>query len=138
MARRSFKRDSKGRFSRVAGAKGAAKAATRVVGRKATKKVRQSHVKGSFEKNLSVGRSGDYKAAKAGAEFRTATGRGFLVKGTVGYHGKPGRRLDVTPRLDKPKRELTVTVRKNSAGTKVSSKPKAPPRSASSGTKVRR
>jgi len=138
MVRRSFKRDSKGRFSRVAGAKGAAKAATRVVGHKATKKVCQSYVRGSFEKNLSVGRSGDYKAAKAGAEFRTATGRGFLVKGTVGYHGKPGRRLDVMPRLDKPKRELTVTVRKNPAGTKMGNSPKAPPRSAGAGTRMRR
>lgn len=138
MARRSSKRDSKGRFSRVAGAKGAAKAATRTVGPQSHEESPPVLREGSFEKNLSAGQRGDYKAAKAGAEFRTATGRGLLVEGTVGYHGKPGRRLDATPRLDKPQRELAATVRKNSAGTKVSSEPKAPPRSASSGTKVRR
>ncbi|WP_068380966.1 hypothetical protein [Rhodococcus sp. EPR-157] len=115
MTRRKPKRDSRGRFSRVAGAKVATKTATRAVGRKASAKVRQSYVKGSFEKNLEVGQGGAYKGAKVGAEFRTPAGRGALVKGIVGYHGKPDRRLDVTPTLDKPKRELTVRVRPNSA-----------------------
>lgn len=138
MARRSFKRDSKGRFSRVAGAKGVAKAASRAAGRKATKKVRQSYVKGSFEKHLVVGQGGGYKGAKVGVEFRTPAGRGTLVKGIVGYHGKPDRRLDVTPTLDKPKRELTVTVRKNPAGTKVGNMPRMPSRTAGAGTKMRR
>ncbi|MDV8008625.1 hypothetical protein [Rhodococcus sp. IEGM 1318] len=138
MARRSFKRDSKGRFSRVAGAKGAAKVATRAVGRSVTRKVRRSYVKGSFEKHLVVGKGGDYKGAKVGVEFRTPAGRGLLGKAILGYHGRPDRKLDVTPTLDKPNRELTVTVRKNPAGSKVGSKPKTPPRSASSGTKMRR
>lgn len=147
MARRKAKRDSNGRFSRVAGAKVATKAAGRAVGRKTTRKVRQSYVKGSFEKNLEIGQGGNYKGANVGVEFRTPAGRGALVKGIVGYHGKPDRLLDVTPKLDKPKRELTVRVRPNparnvsapSAKTSAGSKTRsAPSKSTSAGTRLRR
>ena len=72
--RRNIKRDSSGRFSRVAGVKVATKTAGRAVGRKATRKVRQSYVKGSFEKSLEIGQGGNYKGAKVGVEFRTPTG----------------------------------------------------------------
>jgi hypothetical protein len=61
---------------------------------------------------------------KVGAEFRTPAGRGGVVKGIAGYHGRPDRRLDITPRLNKAAKTLTVTVkphsaRKVSAGRKV-------------------
>lgn len=147
MAGRKAKRDSRGRFSRVAGVKVATKAAGRAVGRKATRKVRQSYVKGSFEKNLEIGQGGAYKGVKVGAEFRTPAGRGALVKGIVGYHGKPDRRLDVTPKLDKPKRELTVRVRPNPARKTSAPSAKAtagsktrtsPSRSTSAGTRLKR
>ncbi|WP_157117101.1 hypothetical protein [Nocardia vaccinii] len=58
-----------------------------------------------------------------GAEFRAPGGRGLLTNAIVGYHGKPDRRLDVTPKLDKSSRMLTLTVkpspaRSSPAGTK--------------------
>lgn len=93
--RRNIKRDGRGRFARVAGAKVTTKTVGRAVARKATKKVRESYVKGSFGKNLEIGQGGNYKGAKVGVEFRTPSGRGALAKGIVGYHGKPDRRLDV-------------------------------------------
>lgn len=86
-----------------------------------------AYVKGSFEKHLTVGQGGDYKGVKIGAEFRSPAGRGVLVKGIVGVHGRPDRRVDVTPSLDKAQRKLTVTARANPAR-----------RSAAAGTKVRR
>lgn len=85
----------------------------KVTARKARRAVRDAYVKGSFEKNLHVGTGGSYKGAKVGAEFRSPNGRGVLVKGIVGYHGKPDRKIDVTPSLDKPTKTLTVTVKPN-------------------------
>lgn len=123
---RSYKRDRKGRFSSVAGVKvpkgakavrSVARAATRSGARKVTATARGAYMSGSFEKHLEVGRGGAYKGVKVGAEFRTSSGRGVLTKAIVGYHGKPDRRLDVTPKLDKPARTLTVTVKPNPART---------------------
>ncbi|WP_051613043.1 hypothetical protein [Rhodococcus sp. UNC23MFCrub1.1] len=116
MAVRQFKRKRNGQFAKTAGsAARAVKSATKASGRKATKKVRRSYVKGSFEKNLEVGQGGAYKGVKVGAEFRSPAGRGAVVKGIVGYHGKPDRLLDVKPKLNKPAKTLTVTVKPNSA-----------------------
>ncbi|MBF6161359.1 hypothetical protein IU438_04785 [Nocardia cyriacigeorgica] len=120
MARRTYKRDSRGRFARVSGVKvgHTVKAARRVASntaRTGARKVGNTYVSGSFEKHLEVGQGGDYKGVKLGAEFRTPSGRGAVTKAIVGYHGKPDRRLDVTPKLDKPNRELTVTVKPNPA-----------------------
>lgn len=147
MARqRNLKRDSRGRFSRVAGVKVATKTATRAVGRKATAKVRQSYVRGSAFRHLDVGPSGNFKSATVGAELRTPTGRGGLVRGTIGYRGRDDRRLDVSPVLSKQAKTLTVTVRPNStrksapsakasAGSKTRS---APNKSTGAGTRLRR
>lgn len=138
--RRSWKRDALGRFAKSAG--------TKIRGS------RPRYVAGSFAKNLEVGTGGDYKGAKAGAEFRTPAGRGVLVKGIVGYHGKPDRKFEVTPSLNKQARELTVTARpnpnraaartpRNAAGTKVGASTRSNPRKAAStssaaGRRVRR
>ncbi|MFC6014096.1 hypothetical protein [Nocardia lasii] len=144
MARRNYKRDKRGRFSSVAGAKvaGTAKAARKVArgaaqtgARKVSAGARGAYVQGSFEKHLEVGQGGDYKGVKVGAEFRTPTGRGVVGKAIVGYHGKPDRRLDVTPKLDKPTKTLTVTVKPN-AGAKVRGASGASPRKAT-GRRVR-
>lgn len=140
MARRKYRRDRIGRFARNAGTKVAAN--------------RPRYVGGSFAKNLEVGTGGDYKGVKAGAEFRTPAGRGVLVKGIVGVHGSPERRVDVTPSLDKQARALTVTARpnptraaartpRNAAGTKVGASTRSNPRKAAStssaaGRRVRR
>ncbi|WP_307109747.1 hypothetical protein [Rhodococcus sp. SORGH_AS_0303] len=133
MAVRRPKRDRNGRFATTAGtAARAAKSATKASGRKATKKVRRAYVNGSFEKNLEVGQGGDYKGVKVGAEFKSPAGRGAVVKGIVGYHGKPDRRVDVTPKLDKPAKTVTVTVKPNP--TRASSTP----RRASAGSKTMR
>lgn len=83
-------------------------------------------MQGSFTKNLAVGQGGDYKGVKVGAEFKTPKGRGVLVKGVVGYHGKPNRRLDITPSLEKAQKKVTVSVKPN------------PSRRASAGTRLRR
>ncbi|QYB02731.1 hypothetical protein I1A62_36975 [Rhodococcus sp. USK10] len=99
---------------------------------------RPRYVRGSFEKHLEVGRGGDYKRVKVGAEFRTPAGRGVLVKGVAGYHGRPNRPLDITPTLDKPNRRLVVTAKPNaSAGTRASTARKHPS-NASAGRKVAR
>ncbi|WP_324189087.1 hypothetical protein [Nocardia otitidiscaviarum] len=120
-----------------------ASAATRTGARKVRASARGAYVQGSFEKHLAVGQGGDYKGVKVGAEFRTPSGRGLVTKAIVGYHGKPDRRLDVTPKLDKPNRALTVTVkpnpgRKSGAGTKATkaSAPASP--SDAAGRKKRR
>lgn len=128
MSLRVQRRDRLGRFA-GAGSKVASstKAATATAGKKATKSVSNAYVKGSFEKHLTVGQGGDYKGVKIGAEFRSPAGRGVVAKGIVGYHGKPDRRLDVTPSLDKAQKKLTVTARPNPASRK-----------ATAGTKVRR
>ena len=80
--RRSFnpaqRRDRRGRWT--SGAGGAIKANG------------PKYVKGSVNKNSFVGQGGRYKGVKIGAEFKTPGGRGFLVKGIAGYHGKPKRR----------------------------------------------
>ena len=122
------RRDRLGRFA-GAGSKvvGSTKAATANAGKKASKSVSNAYVKGSFEKHLTVGQGGDYKGVKIGAEFRSPAGRGVLVKGIVGVHGRPDRRLDVTPSLDKAQKRLTVTARPNPTSRK-----------ATAGTKVRR
>ena len=138
--RRTYKRDRIGRFARNAGTK------------VATNRLR--YVEGSFVKNLEVGHGGDYKGVKAGAEFRTQAGRGVLVKGIVGVHGKPDRRIDVTPSLSKQARELSVTARPNpnratarnarkaAAGSKVATTPnrrrKTASPSSAAGKRVRR
>lgn len=122
MKRRSYKRDARGRFARAVGAH------------------RPRYVRGSFEKHLDVGRAGDHKGVKVGAEFRTPAGRGILVKGIAGYHGRPNRRLDVTPKLDKPNRQLVVTARRNpaaSAGSRIRSKSSTAGRRSSAGVKLR-
>ncbi|MFE6919702.1 hypothetical protein ACFVAV_01520 [Nocardia sp. NPDC057663] len=146
MARRSYKRDKRGRFASVAGAKvsGTARSARRVArsaartgAHKVSAGVRGAYVQGSFEKNLEVGQGGDYKGVKVGAEFRTPSGRGVIGKAIVGYHGKPDRRLDVTPKLDKPTKTLTVTVTvKPNAGAKVRGAGATPRKDA--GRRVRR
>ena len=136
MSARTYRRDRLGRFagagSKVASAATVARAATRTGARKVVTATaataRESYVAGSFTKNLEVGRlSGSYKGVNAGAEFRSPAGRGVLVKGTVGYHGTPTRRLDVTPSLNKAQKKVTVTARPNPAS-----------RSASSGRKLRK
>jgi hypothetical protein len=109
---RNYRRDAFGRFARVGST---TKVATKSAAKGAARKARQSYVKGSFTKNLEVGRGGDYKGAKIGAEFRTPAGRGVLVKGIVGYHGKPDRRVDVTPSLDTSTKTLKVSAKPNPA-----------------------
>ncbi|KXO91301.1 hypothetical protein [Tsukamurella pseudospumae] len=134
MSRRSFKRDRQGRFagagskigSTAKGAKSAANTAAKTYSKKVGKSVGNAYVNGSFEKHLVVGQGGDYKGVKVGAEFRSPAGRGVVVKGIAGYHGKPNRRLDVTPSLDKAQKQLTVTAKPNPAR-----------RSAAAGRKVR-
>lgn len=116
-----------GRFaSGTGGAKVKAQNARRAVG--------AAYVKGSFEKNLHVGTGGSYKGAKVGAEFRSPKGRGVLVKGIVGYHGKPDRKIDITPSLDKTTKTLTVKVMPN-PGRKPTA---ARPPQKGSGRKVKR
>ncbi|MBF6210703.1 hypothetical protein IU487_06525 [Nocardia puris] len=151
MARRTYKRDARGRFARMAGtkvgatataARRAARSAAATGARKAASSARGAYVSGSFEKHLEVGQGGDYKGVKLGAEFRTPGGRGVLTKAIVGYHGKPDRQLDVTPKLDKPARTLTVTVkpnpaRKASAGSKASKRTSAASPRGAAGRRVR-
>lgn len=91
------------------------------------RKHRPRYVKGSFTRNLYVGQGGSYKGAKVGAEFRTPGGRGVIVKGIAGYHGKPDRRLDVTPSYNKAARAATVTAKPN---------PRRKPRPKPSGTRA--
>ncbi|MGW6377060.1 hypothetical protein ACWFRB_13455 [Rhodococcus sp. NPDC055112] len=130
--RRSYRRDRLGRFAGAGtkvsatakGARIAAKAVTKTGATKAAGRIGHSYVQGSFSKNLVVGQGGDYKGVKVGAEFETPKGRGVLVKGIVGYHGKPNRRLDITPSLDKAQKKVTVSVKPNlnrraSAGTRL-------------------
>ncbi|WP_019288712.1 hypothetical protein [Rhodococcus pyridinivorans] len=105
-------------------ARRAAKAATKTSAKKVTTGVGKSYVSGSFSKNLVVGQGGEYKGVKVGAEFKTPKGRGVLVKGIVGYSGPPNRRLDITPKLDKAQKKLSVHATPNSnrraaAGTKL-------------------
>lgn len=130
MTRRNIKRDRLGRFAGAgtkvkATAKGA-RTVARSASKTGAKKVRSSYVSGSFTKNLEVGQGGDYKGVKVGAEFRTPAGRGAVVKGIAGVHGKPNRRLDITPSLEKSQKKLTVTAQPNlnrraGAGRKVRS-----------------
>ncbi|WP_236723218.1 hypothetical protein [Prescottella equi] len=132
--RRRYRRDSQGRFAGAGtkvsttakGARTAAKAATKTGARKVATGVSNSYVSGSFTKNLAVGQGGDYKGVKVGAEFKTPKGRGVMVKGIVGVHGKPDRRLDITPTLDKAQKKVTVSAMPN------------PNRRASAGTRLRR
>ncbi len=74
----SQRRDRRGRWTSGAGS--------------AIKANRPRYVKGSVSKNSFVGQGGRYNGVKIGAEFKTPGGRGFLVKGIAGYHGKPKRR----------------------------------------------
>lgn len=131
-ARRNYRRDRLGRFAGAGtkvtttakGARTVAKAAAKTGARK----VGSTYVNGSFEKNLEIGRGGAYKGVKVGAEFRTPAGRGAVVKGIVGYHGPPNRRLDITPVLDKKQKKLAVTATRNPAAS----------RRASAGKKLKR
>jgi len=140
----SQRRDAFGRWA--SGAGGAIKAN------------RPKYVTGSLHKNSHVGQGGKYKGVKIGAEFRTPGGRGVLLKGIAGYHGKPQRRLDVTPAYDRTTRTATVTAKPNpgrgkptagkmhnqSAGSRVPTgttgrkKRAGPARASSAGRKVRR
>ncbi|MGC5023225.1 hypothetical protein ACLQ3K_00600 [Tsukamurella sp. DT100] len=116
---RNQRRDRLGRFagsgSKIAGgaksARRAASAASKSSARKAGRSVGNAYVRGSFEKHLVVGQGGAYRGAKVGAEFKTPKGRGVLVKGIVGYHGKPNRKIDIEPSLDKAQRKLTVSAK---------------------------
>ncbi|MEE2033637.1 hypothetical protein [Rhodococcus chondri] len=106
------------------GARSAAKPATKNGATKVATGVGKSYVSSSFSKNLVVGQGGEYKGLKIGAEFKTPKGRGVLVKGIVGYHGKPNRHLDITPELELKQKKLTVNAtpnpnRRASAGTKL-------------------
>ena len=92
---------------------GGARLAASSTSRRVAGTVAKSYVRGSFERNLEVGQGGAFKGVKAGAEFRTPAGRGVLVKGIVGYHGKPDRPFDVTPSLNKRTRTMTVKVKPN-------------------------
>lgn len=120
---RIYKRDRLGRFAGAGaklsasakGAKAAASKATKSSAKKVGGKVGDAYVEGSFTKHLEVGQGGDYKGVKVGAEFRAPSGRAVMMKGIAGYHGKPDRRLDVTPRLDKSQKKLTVTAKPNPA-----------------------
>ncbi|MDV2476404.1 hypothetical protein F8M49_15660 [Rhodococcus zopfii] len=131
--KRNQRRDRLGRFAsagtKVAattkGASTVAKAATRSGAKKVATGVGNSYVQGSFSKNFVVGQGGEYRGVKVGAEFKTPKGRGVLVKGIVGYHGKPDRRLDITPSL-KDQKKLSVKVKPN------------PNRRAAAGAKLRR
>lgn len=135
-ARRNYRRDRLGRFAgagtKVAatakGARAVGKAAAKTGARKVTKQAKDSYVSGSFTKNLEVGRGGEYAGIKAGAEFKTPKGRGVLVKAVVGVHGKPDRRLTITPSLDKKQKKLAVTATRNPAAA----------RRASAGKKMKR
>lgn len=140
----SQRRDAFGRWA--SGAGGAIKAN------------RPKYVTGSLHKNSHVGQGGKYKGVKIGAEFRTPGGRGVLLKGIAGYHGKPQRRLDVTPAYDRTTRTATVTAKLHpgrgkpssakmhtqSAGSKVTTgttgrkKRAGSARASSAGRKVRR
>jgi len=132
--RRNQRRDRLGRFagtgtkvaSTAKGARTAAKAATKTGAKKVATDVGKSYVSGSFSKNLVVGQGGEYKGLKVGAEFKTPKGRGVLVKGILGYHGKPERKLDITPELNLKQKKLSVHTTPN------------PNRRASAGTKLRR
>lgn len=110
--RRNQRRDRLGRFAgtgtKVASAKSAAKAAPKTGATKVATGVGKSYVSGSFSKNLVVGQGGEYKGVKVGAEFKTPKGRGVLVKGIVGYHGKPDRRVAITPELNLKQKKLSV------------------------------
>ncbi|WP_261380020.1 hypothetical protein [Rhodococcus rhodochrous] len=108
------------------GVQSVAKAVTKTGATKAVKGVGNSYVPGSFSKNLVVGEGGEFKGVKVGAEFKTPKGRGVLVKGIVGYHGQPNRRLDITPELNKAQKKLSVHATPN------------PHRRASAGTKLKR
>ncbi|OQQ31016.1 hypothetical protein A6410_05135 [Prescottella equi] len=132
--RRKYRRDSRGRFagagtkvsSTAKGGRTVTKAVVRTGAKKVAGGVGRSYVAGSFTKNLSVGQGGGYKGMKVGAEFKTPKGRGVVVKGIVGYQGRPDRRLDITPSLDKAQKKVTLSARPN------------PNRRASAGTRVRK
>ncbi|PBC37948.1 hypothetical protein CJ178_28440 [Rhodococcus sp. ACPA4] len=135
MARkRNQRRDRLGRFSgagtKIAstakGARTATKAATKTGAKKVVTGIGNSYVPGSFSRNLAVGQTGEFKGVKVGAEFKTPNGRGVVVKGAVGYRGKPNRRFDITPSLDVQQKKLTFAARPN------------PNRRAAAGTKLKR
>lgn len=136
MARRTYRRDAMGRFAGAGtkisatakGARTAAKVATKTGARKVTAEAKRSYVNGSFTKHLEVGRGGDYKGVKVGVELASPKGRGAVVKGVVGYHGKPDCRLDITPELDTKAKKLTVHAKPNPAAA----------RKAAAGKKVKR
>jgi len=133
--RNVIRRDSRGRFARAAGAKVATKTAARKVRKSAVRKTKQSYVKGSFTRNLFVGESDTgHKGFKVGAELRSPAGRSVVGKAIVGYHGRPDRRVDVTPRLDKPKKALVVTVKPNPGRKKRA----APSSKTTAGTRLKR
>lgn len=86
----------------------------KVKAQKARRAAGRAYVKGSARDELHVGvLPGGYKGVSAGARYRTPAGRGVVVRASVGYRGKPDRRLDVTPSLDKPTKTLTVKVKPN-------------------------
>ncbi|WP_223257896.1 hypothetical protein [Rhodococcus sp. ARP2] len=135
MARkRNQRRDRLGRFSgagtKIAstakGARTATKAATKTGAKTVATGIGNSYVPGSFSQNIAVGQSGEYKRIRVGAEFKTPKGRGVVVKGVVGFHGKPNRRFDIKPSLDVQQKKLTFTSKPN------------PSRGAAAGTKLKR
>lgn len=142
---RNYRRDAFGRFANVGST---TKVATKSVAKGAARRARQSYVKGSFTKNLEVGRGGDFAGIKAGVELKTPAGRGVLVKGIVGYHGKPDRRVVVTPSLDTSTKTLKVSAKPNPArlsarssgvrATRGSAGRATPSPASSAGRKVRR
>ncbi|MBM4728825.1 hypothetical protein GS446_19670 [Rhodococcus hoagii] len=119
--RRKYRRDSRGRFAGAGtkvsttakGARTVTKAVVRTGAKKIAGGVGRSYVAGSFTKNLEVGRGGDFKRVQVGAEFKTPKGRGVVVKGIVGVHGKADRRLDITPSLDKAQKKVTLSAKPN-------------------------
>lgn len=116
MAVRHFRRKRNGQFAKTAGsAARAAKSATKASGRKATKKVRRAYVPGSGSTHLTIGERDGFKQIRVGGDLRLKAGRAARVAAEVGYRGKPDRRLDVKPVLNKPTKTLTVTVIQNPA-----------------------
>lgn len=128
--RPSSSRSGRSRGPKIAstakGARTATRTATTIGSKKVARGIGNSYVPGSFSKNLVVGQSGEYKGVKVGAEFKTPKGRGVVVKGVVGFHGKPNRRFDITPSLDVQQKKLTFTAKPN------------PNRRAAAGTKLKR
>jgi hypothetical protein len=128
MSRRNQKRDRLGRFAgagtKVSATAKGARTAAKTASKTGAKKVKGSYVHGSFEKNLEIGPEGSLRSVQVGADFRSPKGRAARVRASVGYQGKPDRRLNIEPSLEKSQKKLTVTAQPNvnrraGAGTKV-------------------